>query len=270
MRAVISSSPRPRRAARASSTSSTPLDRWLKDPRPRPSFSTPTRPSPRTSAASSTSWRPASAWKASRRRSTTGTRPPAARRKIQKDPPPVLMTNPDMLHLAFLAYPENWEAFMGSLVPGGLDEAHVYRGIFGAHVHHVLWRFQRLLAVRGAAPVLGRHLRHPRQRRRFFKTLMGREASVIEESGAPRPGRRLFLMTASGSPYTLACDLMDRLLQRGRPDAHLHQGATGHGAGLLLALPARPRLPQEPSPPTGPASCPRSGGASNRPSSRGA
>jgi DEAD/DEAH box helicase domain-containing protein len=143
-----------------------------------------------------------------------GDTPAAARRKIQKDPPAVLMTNPDMLHLAFLGYPEHWEAFMGSLSLVALDEAHVYRGIFGAHVHHVLWRFQRMLAARGAAPSWIATSATLASGDVFFKTLVGRDATVIEKSGAPRTGRRLYLMNASGSPYTLACDLMDRLLQQ--------------------------------------------------------
>ncbi len=142
-----------------------------------------------------------------------GDTPAAARRAIQKDPPAVLMTNPDMLHLAFLAYAENWEGFLKSLRLVVLDEAHVYRGIFGAHVHHVLWRFQRILAGLGAAPAWVATSATLANGEGFFKTLTGREAKAITESGAPRPGRRLFLMNAAGSPYTLACDLMDRLLR---------------------------------------------------------
>ena len=142
-----------------------------------------------------------------------GDTPASARRKIQKDPPAVLMTNPDMLHLAFLAYPEHWEGLLKHLSIVALDEAHVYRGIFGAHVHHVLWRFQRQLQGQGAAPAWVATSATLASGGAFFKTLTGRDASVIEESGAPRTGRRLYLMNASGSPYTLACDLMDRLLK---------------------------------------------------------
>ncbi len=142
-----------------------------------------------------------------------GDTPAAARRKIQKDPPAVLMTNPDMLHLAFLAFPENWEAWLRKLAVVALDEAHVYRGIFGAHVHHVLWRLGRQLEKLGASPAWIATSATLSNGGTFFETLVGKAATVLEESGAPRTGRRLFLLNASGSPYTLACDLMDRLLQ---------------------------------------------------------
>jgi ATP-dependent helicase YprA (DUF1998 family) len=33
-----------------------------------------------------------------------------------------------------------------------LDELHVYRGVFGAHVHHILRRLMRLAALHGARP----------------------------------------------------------------------------------------------------------------------
>jgi len=144
-----------------------------------------------------------------------GDTPAPQRKAIQRDPPPVLLTNPDMLHLAFLAYAENWSAFFGRMRLFVLDEAHVYRGIFGAHTHHVLWRFQRLLDKAGAAPVWVATSATLSGGAEFFRALTGREALCIAESGAPRPGRRLFLMEPAASPYTLACELMDRLLQEG-------------------------------------------------------
>jgi DEAD/DEAH box helicase domain-containing protein len=144
-----------------------------------------------------------------------GDTPSGQRRKLQKDPPPVLFTNPDMLHLAFLAYCENWTPFFRRLSLLVLDEAHVYRGVFGAHVHHVLKRTQRILDHEGARPLWVATSATMASPLDFYRRLTGRKAVLVEESGAPRPGRRLFLMNASGSPYTLACEVMDRLLAEG-------------------------------------------------------
>ena len=144
-----------------------------------------------------------------------GDTPAAERRKLQKAPPQVLLTNPDMLHLAFLAYAENWIPFYRRLALVVLDEAHVYRGIFGAHTHHVLWRLQRVLARAGADPRWVATSATLSGGDAFFCALTGREAACVAESGAPRPGRRLFLLEPAASPYTLACDLVDRLLREG-------------------------------------------------------
>lgn len=140
----------------------------------------------------------------------------ARRKELQKDPPPVLITNPDMLHLAFLAFRENWEGWFRRLSLVVLDEAHVYRGIFGANVHHLLWRLGRVLDRAGAAPRWVATSATLSDAGGFFRALTGREALVLEESGAPRPPRRLHLLATEGSPYTLAVEVMDRLLKEER------------------------------------------------------
>jgi len=81
-----------------------------------------------------------------------GDTPAAERRKIRADPPDVLVTNPDMLHLGILAHHAEWRPFLESLRWIVVDELHVYRGIFGAHVHHILKRLIRLCAAYGSRP----------------------------------------------------------------------------------------------------------------------
>lgn len=64
----------------------------------------------------------------------------------------VLLTNPDMLHAGILSTHERWAGFLRNLSVVVIDEAHVYRGVFGAHVSLVIRRLRRLAAMRGAAP----------------------------------------------------------------------------------------------------------------------
>lgn len=135
------------------------------------------------------------------------------RKKIQQNPPPVIMTNPEMVHLSFLAYKENWKDWLNNLFLVSIDEAHIYRGIFGANVHHLLWRLKRVVPQRlfwiGTSATIGKG-------KRFFEKLTGEEVVSIQKSGAPRPNRNLCILQPKGSPYTLACFLMDKLLEHNR------------------------------------------------------
>ena len=142
---------------------------------------------------------------------------PASRRKlIRADPPTALLTNPDMLHLGILAHHAEWEPFLRRLRYVVLDELHVYRGIFGAHVHHILARLLRLCAHHGAAPrfiAASATVGNPAE---FARTLVGREFAVIEESGAPRSAKDVvFLNPVARSPYTVAVRVLAEAIRAG-------------------------------------------------------
>ncbi|WP_454293461.1 DEAD/DEAH box helicase [Salana multivorans] len=66
----------------------------------------------------------------------------------------VVLTNPDFLHFALLPGHERWTRLLRSLSVVVLDEAHAYRGVFGAHVALVLRRLLRLARDLGADPVV--------------------------------------------------------------------------------------------------------------------
>ncbi len=63
-----------------------------------------------------------------------------------------VLTNPDMLHRSMLPGHHRWAAFLRSLRYVVIDECHHYRGVFGAHVAHVLRRLRRICAAYGAHP----------------------------------------------------------------------------------------------------------------------
>ena len=63
-----------------------------------------------------------------------------------------ILTNPDMLHLSVLPNHQRWAAFLRTLRYVVVDEAHRYRGLFGAQVAAVLGRLRRLAAHYGAQP----------------------------------------------------------------------------------------------------------------------
>jgi DEAD/DEAH box helicase domain-containing protein len=134
-----------------------------------------------------------------------GDTPDHLRRKIKEDPPDVLITNPDMLHAGILAYHQDWSGFLGRLRLVVLDELHVYRGVFGAHVHHIVRRLMRLAAMYGAAPrfiAASATIGRPGE---FAATLLGAPFHVVDRSGAPAVGRDVVLVNpVTVSPYTAA------------------------------------------------------------------
>ena len=66
----------------------------------------------------------------------------------------VVLTNPDMLHLGILPNHRAWADFFANLAIVVVDEAHVYRGVFGSHVGNVLRRLRRVADAYGTAPRL--------------------------------------------------------------------------------------------------------------------
>ncbi len=134
-----------------------------------------------------------------------GDTPAGRRKKIKADPPQVLITNPDMLHLGLLGHHRDWEAFFRDLRWVVLDELHVYRGLFGAHVHHILARLRRIARRYGAAPRFVAASATVGNPGAFAETLVGEPFEVVDASGARQAPRELvFLNPVAVSPYTAA------------------------------------------------------------------
>src|SRR5881275_3518125 len=66
----------------------------------------------------------------------------------------LVLTNPDMLHVGVLPHHDRWGDVLSNLRYVIVDEAHVYRGVFGSHVANVLRRLRRLARIYGADPQL--------------------------------------------------------------------------------------------------------------------
>ena len=64
----------------------------------------------------------------------------------------LILTNPDMLHVGVLPHHDRWGDVLQNLRYVVVDEAHVYRGVFGSHVGNVLRRLRRAAAMYGAEP----------------------------------------------------------------------------------------------------------------------
>ena len=81
-----------------------------------------------------------------RRHAARPSAPPIRRRSN------LILTNPDMLHVGILPNHHAWADVFANLAVVVVDEAHVYRGVFGSHVANVLRRLRRIAAAYGTEP----------------------------------------------------------------------------------------------------------------------
>jgi DEAD/DEAH box helicase domain-containing protein len=105
----------------------------------------------------------------------------------------LILTNPDMLHVGFLPHHDRWGDVLQNLRYVVVDEAHVYRGVFGSHVGNVLRRLRRAAAMYGAEPqflLATATIANPGE---LAHSLLGVETTVVGEDGAPRAERTVVL-----------------------------------------------------------------------------
>ncbi len=135
----------------------------------------------------------------------------------------VVLTNPDMLHAGILPNHRRWADFLHRLGLVIVDECHVARGIFGAHVAAVLRRLRRLAAFYAAAPTFvlaSATIANPAE---HAAALSGLEVTAVTEDASPRPPMTIALWEP---PIT-------------DPDAGTRRSALAEGADVLAGLAAQ-------------------------------
>ncbi|MBI2850886.1 MAG: DUF1998 domain-containing protein [Chloroflexi bacterium] len=80
-----------------------------------------------------------------------GDTPLGERTEIRQDAR-IILSNPDMLHLGILPNHRVWAKLLRNLKYVVIDEAHIYRGVFGSHVAGVMRRLRRLCRLYGSNP----------------------------------------------------------------------------------------------------------------------
>ena len=101
----------------------------------------------------------------------------------------VVISNPDMLHLGILPNHRAWHQLLRGLRYVVVDEAHVYRGVFGSHVSNVMRRLRRLCRAFGNEPqfiLCSATIANPAE---HAERLVGLPFEVIEEDGSPYGGK---------------------------------------------------------------------------------
>ena len=137
----------------------------------------------------------------------------------------LVLTNPDMLHVGILPNHQAWSRFFKGLAIVVIDEAHVYRGVFGSHVANVIRRLRRICEYYGTSPrflLASATVANPGE---LAAKLTGLDdVRVIARDGSPGTARTIAMWNppvideetqARGSALSEAAQLLVRLVREG-------------------------------------------------------
>jgi DEAD/DEAH box helicase domain-containing protein len=136
----------------------------------------------------------------------------------------IILTNPDMLHVGIMPNHQSWASLLRHLKYVVVDEAHIYRGVFGSHVACVLRRLRRLCQLYGSDPrfiLCTATVANPGE---HAGALTGLSCEVVDKDGSPR-GWKDFVFwnpplidekkTARKSAHREATGLFTELVEQG-------------------------------------------------------
>jgi DEAD/DEAH box helicase domain-containing protein len=137
----------------------------------------------------------------------------------------VILTNPDMLHLGILPNHRAWANVFANLAVVVIDEAHVYRGVFGSHVANVLRRLRRVASAYGTEPrflLASATIANPGE---LAERLTGLdEVTVVDRDGSPGARKTIAMwnppvtdeqLQTRRSALAEAADLLAELVSQG-------------------------------------------------------
>jgi DEAD/DEAH box helicase domain-containing protein len=136
----------------------------------------------------------------------------------------LILTNPDMLNVGVLPHHRNWGDVLANLAWVVVDEAHVYRGVFGSHVANVLRRLRRLARAYGTEPrfvLTSATIANPLE---LGERLTGLDLELVDRDGAPHAERQVVMWNPPlvdedagirGSALSEAAQLLSELMQAG-------------------------------------------------------
>ncbi|HXV45389.1 MAG TPA: DEAD/DEAH box helicase [Nitrososphaera sp.] len=139
-----------------------------------------------------------------------GDTPEKERATIMGSPPDVIVTNFDVLHYHMM-HRTKFSRMIRTAKFLVVDEAHVYTGVFGANVHHIIARLERIAGKKMQIVAASATLPNAGE---FCQTLFGRKMQVVQGRG--RRGRiNLAIIFPSLRSYrSLALDLLRQTTKR--------------------------------------------------------
>ena len=174
-----------------------------------------------------------------------GDTPPDERRWVREHADLVL-TNPDLLHHSLLPGHQRWSRFLRGLRYVVVDECHVYRGVFGAHVAAVLRRLRRVAARYGSEPTVVLASATVGDPAGHAERLTGLPVTAVTQDGSPRGAMTFGLWEPETgedgdrrSATTEAAEILAGLVERGVQTVAFARSRAGAEA---LAAGARRRL----------------------------
>jgi DEAD/DEAH box helicase domain-containing protein len=136
----------------------------------------------------------------------------------------LVLTNPDMLHIGVLPHHDRWGDVLANLRYVVIDEAHVYRGVFGSHVANVLRRLRRLARIYGADPQFLLASATIANAGELALELTGQGTTVVDQDTSARAEREVVIwnpplldveLGLRASPLGDAARLLSQLTSRG-------------------------------------------------------
>ena len=116
---------------------------------------------------------------------------PQSQRASIRENSKIILSNPYGLH-QYLPWHYKWRTFLKNLKFVIIDEAHVYRGVFGSNVAMLLRRLMRICSYYNADPQIilsSATIANPEE---HAKRLTGKDFEVISKDGAPK-GKKTFM-----------------------------------------------------------------------------
>ena len=116
---------------------------------------------------------------------------PQSQRASIRENSKIILSNPYGLH-QYLPWHYKWRTFLKNLKFVIIDEAHVYRGVFGSNVAMLLRRLMRICSYYNADPQIilsSATIANPEE---HAKRLTGKDFEVISKDGAPK-GKKTFI-----------------------------------------------------------------------------
>ncbi len=111
---------------------------------------------------------------------------PSEERRWIREHAHYVLTNPDLVHHSLLPGHERWSPFFRALRYVVVDECHVYRGVFGAHVSAVLRRLLRVAARYGSSPTVVLASATVADPQTHAGALIGQPVQAVTDDGSPR------------------------------------------------------------------------------------
>ncbi len=151
-----------------------------------------------------------------------GDTPQTSRARLRREAN-IILTNPDMLHLGILPNHNRWAHFLKNLKFIVVDEAHIYRGVFGSHVAIILRRLGRLCQLYNNQPQFiccSATIANPGE---HVERLTGSRPVVVDDDGSPQAPKQFALWnppfvdrqkTARRSPNGEAAGLFAEMIRQ--------------------------------------------------------
>lgn len=114
----------------------------------------------------------------------------------------VVFTNPEMLHGGLLPNHARWGPFLMRLRLVVIDEMHVFRGVFGSHLAHVLRRLRRLCEHYGTHPNVVFCSATIGEPGSLAEALWGAAVRPVTDDAAPKGPRTIALVQPPLDPVT--------------------------------------------------------------------